>query len=178
MIVVPYVDGMLRPRTARIEVAEFVRLPADDPQAYWRLLVRLYEHGSEFLIIEHDNWMSEGMIDEIMECPEPWCIRGYDRGGAIMLALGVFRLRADVHRAYPDLLRREVPPIINFDQCDGWFYTRLQIAGYKPHRHFPDADHDQSAKRALFEYDVRGYVVNVKESAEGAYWTDQAARPL
>lgn len=166
VIIVPYVHGMLRERTARIRAVEFVRLPSDDQFAYWRLLVRVYEHGGDFLLIEQDMAPTDEQIVAIMECSEPWCVFGYLRGTFNMTALGMFRLRKEVYAQYPSLLRRDLPrePPIPFDQCDGIIYSRLSAIGLQPHRHYPDVEHDQSAKRVLHEYDIHGYIVDVVDT--------------
>ncbi len=154
MIVVPYIAGMLHPKTAQTPGAEFVELPHDDPYAYWRLIRRLYEHGQDWLIIEQDIIITQTQLDSFDECPEPWCVYGYDRGTANFAALGAFRLRREVMATYPQLLRREMPEDIYFDQCDGQLYGRLYAVGLRPHRHSPDVGHEQSAMRVLFDFRV------------------------
>lgn len=159
---------MLRERTARIRRAEFVRIDAADIYAYWQLLVRVFEHGGDFLIIEQDMAPTDEQITDIMDCPEPWCVFGYFRGTFNMCALGMFRLRKEVYAAYPSLLRRDLPinPPVPYDQCDGVIYSRLGACSYEPHRHYPDVEHDQSAKRVLHEYDIHGYIVNVVDASK------------
>lgn len=154
MIVIPYVAGMLHHETARTPGGEFVQLPEDDPYAYWRLLLALYDHGQDFMIVEQDIIITQAQIDDINACPEPWCVYGYRRGTAEFTALGVLRLRSEVSEAYPQLLHMETPKRVYFDQCDGMLYSRLGAAGYKYHRHYPNVRHEQSAIRVLIDFKV------------------------
>jgi hypothetical protein len=154
VLIVPYVEGMLHPKTALTPGAEFVELPIGDPYAYWRLIRRLYDHGQDWMIVEQDILITAEQIDSVNECPEPWCVYGYHRGTAEFAALGVLRLRREVMAAYPSLLVRELAERIYFDQCDGTLYGRLNAAGYTPHRHYPNVGHEQSAVRVLYEWKV------------------------
>lgn len=175
LIIVPYVDGMLQPKTQMTPGAEFVELPADDPYAYWRLIVRLYEHGDDFCIVEHDIVISREQLDSLDECIEPWCAYGYKRGGAEMVALGVMRLKSWVMAQYPNLLRLETPERVFFDQCDGTLYGKLRAINLTVHRHSPDVGHEQSAMRVLHEWKVsREPIVPYGSSAtaeRGEVWT-------
>lgn len=154
LIIVPYVSGMLQPKTARTPGAEFVELPASDPYAYWRLIKRLYEHGDDWCIIEQDIVITQEQLDALDTCTEPWCVYGYHRGGVVFAALGTLRLRREVMVAYPNLLTFDTPEHVYFDQCDGTLYGKLRNVNLKEHRHEPNVGHEQSAVRVLHEWKV------------------------
>lgn len=55
---------------------KFIEL-GPDPQAYWRLLSRMFYAEVAFINVEHDIEVHEGVYPAFNYCPEPWCTFAY-----------------------------------------------------------------------------------------------------
>jgi hypothetical protein len=125
-VVVPYAprqdrDDLPRPHPltvasvlAQAPDAEFVDVSSDE-FAYWRLLCELWADGETFLMIEHDNEIAPGMVEELDACEHLWCscpLHAVRRGGWWMddgagrgAALQVNRWQAQLLREHPRLIK-------------------------------------------------------------------------
>jgi len=77
VIVVPFVPGLLRSETAEwAGERPTVLVPLDpaDDQAYWQALCRWWEIHDHLVIVEQDVLPAEGVVGEMLRCPEPWCV--------------------------------------------------------------------------------------------------------
>lgn len=57
-----------------IECANFV----GHPRSYPQLLREYFLAGEDFCIIEHDNESRPHFLDDLRDCPQPWCFFAYD----------------------------------------------------------------------------------------------------
>jgi hypothetical protein len=79
-----------------------------DDHAYWRLLGDLWAAGEAFLIVEHDVVCRPDVVEQVANCPEPWCAFPYDDMchwecmEAWRNTLGCTRFSAEIIRAVPD----------------------------------------------------------------------------
>lgn len=85
LVVVPFVDGMLHPATARALTSwrgrkQFHQLDRDDKGAYGRLVRSLWGRQETFTIVEQDVAPSVGQLAELASCPMPWCTFLEDSG--------------------------------------------------------------------------------------------------
>jgi hypothetical protein len=112
--------------------AEWYDVSADE-HAYWRLMCDLWADGESFLIVEHDVVCRPDVIEQVEECPEPWCSFGYldmchpECQEAWANQLGCTRFRAELIRATPDAVS-SIPP-----SGRGWLNLCDHIAGNKLH---------------------------------------------
>lgn len=107
---------------------------------YWRLLCDWWG-GDDLTIVEHDVAPEPWMLDELADCPEPWCYFRYDnhtdedaeawKWGILGCTRFSSRLMADV----PDA-------VLNCEErWRDWHYLssglgkNLRDAGYEPHVH-------------------------------------------
>jgi hypothetical protein len=86
VVVVPYVEGMLRPETQAVVeqcgyAHRFVELGTDDDRHYGRLWRRLWSEGETFVICEHDVAPTLAQLDTICSCSHAWCSFNYVGGG-------------------------------------------------------------------------------------------------
>ncbi len=78
IVVVPFVDGMLRTEVVRaVEQAampvEFVELRVDRPFSYAHLVRRLWRRGDTFAVVEQDTVPPKGALTDMDGCWSPWC---------------------------------------------------------------------------------------------------------
>lgn len=83
-VVVPYVSGMLAPATVRVIKGcgyhyRFAQLDPLDEGAYGRLIRRLWEAGTDTVIVEHDVVPTFHQLTEICDCGHDWC--GFNYAG-------------------------------------------------------------------------------------------------
>lgn len=85
LIVVPYVQGKLSANAERVVklsgwAYSILRLPADDPGAYGRLVRNLWRGASDLVVCEHDVEPTAGQLADICTCGHDWCGFNYDDG--------------------------------------------------------------------------------------------------
>jgi hypothetical protein len=107
-----------------------------------------WTEGKTFINIEHDVSFPAGLLEEISECPEPWCGVGYSPGGCGTApqdlvtqrgaALGVVKFSAEFITGTADLWTREWTTSRHWAHCDGWINDAANEAGFVPHQHWPD----------------------------------------
>jgi len=133
-------------------------VPAIERQDYWpemvamsgarypSLLLELFKAGDDFCIIEQDIESRSGTLDELRDCPEPWCFNAYalampfEETFIPYAPLGHTRFRAglwDKVRALADD-PQWLETWVSRDAYLGW---HLLSQGMKPHRHSCDVMH-------------------------------------
>jgi hypothetical protein len=153
LIVVPYIDGWLRPETlAAIEATglPYATRPIEDgdPYGYAKAFEQWWANRLDLLVIEHDIVPPDGMITEMLECPEQWCSANYHVGGGrTTTGLGITKISHLIKVAYPyggmniardpRDRRRYVDWISLNESCD----RHLARLGYRQHIHFPNPIH-------------------------------------
>jgi len=107
VVVVPFVEGMLRPET---ETALNVwggchglwPLDRRDPYAYATLMAQLWNHGSDLIVIEQDMVPTPQQISSLIACPEQWCSHFYHVGAAVYTTgLGFCKFSAGLQSELP-----------------------------------------------------------------------------
>ncbi len=93
VICIPFVPEKLYAQTfewskARPDVLPWpIRL--DDWTAYWRMLSHAWQELGDLAVVEHDMLPADGVVEEMLACPAPWCTSPY---------------RASPNRNEPDLI--------------------------------------------------------------------------
>ena len=112
---------------------EFVRVDGSDYN-YWHLLMTAWRWPDGFLVVEQDILPTDEQLQEILECPEPRCVFGYQRHGTYTEALGMAKFSGEFcQRTRHLFIPPEVPLAVHWSQCDGWIYQRL--LDYPRHSH-------------------------------------------
>ncbi len=76
-----------------------------DEEAYWRLLSTLWAAGKTFAIVEHDVVVRATTLEELRNCPSPWCSFQVPYvGGCAYAGLGCAKFDAELIRRHPDAL--------------------------------------------------------------------------
>lgn len=155
-VLVPYVAGMLHPATRRLlrlhvpsgTLIDWREIDRADNEAYWRLLAESWRQPGSTLIVEHDIGIRAGVIEELADCPEPYCGFPYPLDRGVMLAcLGCTRFRSCLKAAEPDLLGvvGEVAgdglPARDWRRLDVRTGDELKRRGYAMHVHQPPVRH-------------------------------------
>ena len=136
-IYVPYTNLL---QATQIALVEYDYIPVDlKDQAYSDFLRERWAEGESFINIEHDIVPWPGAIEEIAECPEPWCGYAYHTGPSLdphpywHPMLGCVKLGAELIRRTAGMWDEH----IMFFLCDSTLAERGYAARLSPHRHFP-----------------------------------------
>jgi hypothetical protein len=139
-LIVPFTGGLLRAETrAAVPEAQFVNV-GNDPQAYWRLLKRLWA-GTSFMVIEHDIVPTQDQIDELWDCPQEWCAAPYDMGEIETTALGFVRFGFPLLQRTADLVGGIIESHRSWNGLDSMIVAELHRRGASEHVHLPAVQH-------------------------------------
>lgn len=98
-IVVPFSPSKLRPETAQWAAENDGRLRdvSSDPAAYFRALCEWWAAPGNLLVVEHDMLPADGVAEEMLACPEPWCSSPYPLAPMVLahMAVNGFYLTVD-----------------------------------------------------------------------------------
>ena len=98
---------------------------------YHAALAEMWAKGEDFAVIEHDVVIHDTVVEQFENCPEPWCVFGYDNmcheacREAWANMLGCTRFRAELIAACPDALT-SIP-----EDRRGWHNVCDELAGDK-----------------------------------------------
>lgn len=78
-IVVPYTPAKLHPETAQWAASNNARMydVSSDSTRYYRALCEWWAEDGDLLIVEHDMLPADGVVEEMLNCSEPWCSSPY-----------------------------------------------------------------------------------------------------
>lgn len=161
-VVVPYtrLHPALEPalRQQGVDDAEYVRLTHET--AYWELLCRLWDggNGDDFIFVEHDIIPWAGAIQELWDCPEPWCSMPYKIFGRyVHSGFGCTKFGKELIRFRPDGPE-------NFEDHT-WRKLDMQMIQsglpWLPHPHSPPVLHMNAGSWGVFgeiEGDLEGWI--------------------
>jgi hypothetical protein len=110
--------------------------------SYYHLLAGLWRKRRGFVLVEHDIVVWPGAIQQLEECPEPWCLYPYYASvGWCRDALGCTKFSASLLKQYPDCLTEPFPTCCNHTKywcgLDRLIAHRLKGYGLEPHLHSP-----------------------------------------
>jgi hypothetical protein len=113
-----------------------------DGESYYCLFERLWNQGETFATVEHDIVVWPGAIQQLENCPHPWCVFPYYCSvGWIKDGLGCTKFSGDFIRAHPDFLKEPFPTCCshtrNYCGLDRLIAHRMQDLGIEPHIHMP-----------------------------------------
>lgn len=132
--------------------------------AYFGAICDWWDRGETFAILEHDVVCRPDIVAAFNECPEPWCLFGYDPycscgnpdcREAWRNAIGCTRFRAELMAAVPDAASSIVAELWDWHNvCDG-LGNNLRAAGFTHHWHEPPVFHHRLVQRPEGQtYDV------------------------
>lgn len=128
--------------------------------AYFGALLKWWETGQTFAVIEHDIAVTQHVVDEFENCPEPWCLFGYAEFcheacmEAWRNALGCTRFRRELIEAVPDAVRDIPRDLWDWHNlCDG-LGANLRAAGFSHHWHYPPVRHHREVQNPRKESNV------------------------
>ena len=122
-------------------------VPLTGTDAYYHLLLHLWQRGGDVTIVEQDMAPTVAQLDELDDCPEPWCGYAYNMTSGYQASLGCTRFRAGLMAAEPDLMRviatYEHPyvPAKHFIWLSDRIAWELESRGYTQHVHWPPVAH-------------------------------------
>ena len=151
-VVAPYLR--MHPTTARLlnrHAPGHVRVhtPADDTEAYWRLLAHWWTQPGDLVLIEQDIGLRADVLPGFADCLEPVCGHPYLVTPAQLMRIctGCIRFRAELKEAEPDLLEAvgriddDGLPARDWRRLDVRVIRVLRARGYEVHEHLPAVPH-------------------------------------
>lgn len=111
-----------------------------DAESYYDYFVQRWAEGKPFINVEHDVVPWPGAIDDLWNCPEPWCAHGYmpydnfnDQAYSVFLGCVKFSSQfiLGLHDVWQALENR------HWTQLDGHLTTFARAYGYNVHQHRP-----------------------------------------
>lgn len=110
--------------------------------AYWQLLSSLWADGQDVVIVEHDVIPDADAIEDLLDCPEPWCAQPYpyvyDR---LNWGLACTMFTATAMKRVPDLwthvavMSDYLHPPLHWCRLDAWSHRVLTAHGIDRHDH-------------------------------------------
>lgn len=145
---VPYTA--VHPETAAATPPDAVWVDvSSSPYAYFGALLEWWARGKTFAVIEHDIVCRPDVVESFEDCPEPWCVFGYDSmchpecQEAWRNQLGCTRFRAELMEVVPGAMADLPPDTWDWHNvCDG-LGANLRRAGFTHHWHYPPVHHFQ-----------------------------------
>lgn len=113
-----------------------------DEEEYYRLLSTLWREKEGFLVVEHDIVVWPGAIQQLIDCPEPWCAMPYYSAvGWIEDGLGCTKFGPSLLQQYPAALKEPFPTCCSHSKhycgLDRLIAHRLEKLGVLVHVHGP-----------------------------------------
>lgn len=145
--------GMLHEETVRSIgdqhlAPQYIPLRTDRPYDYAEQLIIATYHQGPLVLVEHDVVPPPGSIQALFECPEPWCGHAVElRGGPRCYTLSLVKFSAALLERDGYRLRLALSDRLSgaasvpWSKCDTAIARALHIAGFRYHRHTPDATH-------------------------------------
>lgn len=105
-----------------------------------------WDEGQTFINIEHDVAWWDGAVEEIWNCPEPYCFFGYNREDVLdCVPIGLAKISAkmishlpgiwEAQKTEPNRWRDKNTP--EWVYCDMWLYEAALKKGFQGHQHKP-----------------------------------------
>ena len=113
-----------------------------EDEDYYITIATLWAQGQTFVTVEQDIVPAPGMIEEMLNCPEPWCAYGYEYPPFGHYAgMGLAKFSAELLAKLPDAMVEtgkwaddKHPPMF-WCRVDGWLKQYLTDQGQKQHIH-------------------------------------------
>ena len=147
-VVVPFAVGQGSWALAAVKLAlrqdgveaRFVHMDTD--LAYYDLLHSLWRAQETFTVVEHDIVVHPGAIQELEDCPEPWCTFPYYCSvGWIIDGLGCTKFSRAMMTEHPAFLDEPFPGCCKHSKhycgLDRLIAHRANELGMYPHVHAP-----------------------------------------
>lgn len=150
-LIVPYTEA-IRPIVKEVLIdiyglkPDFVYVGAGDEE-YWKLMKGIWSLGETFLIVEHDVLPWPGALEELEQCPFPWCSCTYlikrsklnTQGYGVFHGFGCTKFSAHLIKMLPDVWDQIESR--HWKHLDAQFYTQALACDQIPHPHRPPAIH-------------------------------------
>jgi hypothetical protein len=123
------------------------------PTAYHEAFAVWWADGEAFCVVEQDIVIFPGALDELRDCPEPWCGRPYSLSTGYGAYLGCTRFSASLLRSRPSLmgdidgLRFDGTPRRMWGRLDTRLKQVLEDSGISMHVHWPAVGHLNPAQQ-------------------------------
>lgn len=162
ILLVPYAEGFLEPRTVDSVVEQTSRFPGKvHPQfvecvgedgyyvalrKFWELAISLQ---APLVVVEHDHVLHDEVVPQFLGCPHAWCTFPYsiEVGPLVEVGLGCAKFSWRAMAYNPDLVvvagntERDGVPARHWVRMDTRMAEELQRRGHAPHVHGPPVEH-------------------------------------
>lgn len=123
------------------------RIDPGDDTAYARALVEAWAVPGDLTVVEHDVGIRAGVIEELLDCSQPWCGFPYAIGTQLLVCLGCTRFSAHLKASLPQLMEQAAAIADSGMQAGDWRRMDVRIAGclerygHQRHVHLPEVQH-------------------------------------
>ena len=118
-------------------------------ETYWELLNSLWSKGETFAIVEHDIVIHKTALQELADCPRPWCAFPVPYFSSNHVGLGCVKFGSDLIKRFPNALDEVAlmfdskHPPKHWCRLDAWLQTRV-LPQAERHVHQPPLGHVRS----------------------------------
>lgn len=125
----------------------WARIDEGDDTAYSRILVDAWEALGDLVVVEHDVGIRDGVLQELLDCGQPWCGFPYPIGDQLLVCLGCTKFSAHLKASLPNLMVVAATvddsgmPAGDWRRMDVRIADRLEALGHQRHVHGPPVTH-------------------------------------
>lgn len=157
MILAPFTVAKQHPQARALLVEHapsevtWARIEPGDDTAYARILIDAWAQPGPLAIVEHDIGIRAGVIEELLDCDQPWCGFPYAIGEADLVCLGCTKFSAHLKASLPHLMAEAAAidshhdgggvPAGDWRRMDVRIAACLERLGHSRHRHEPSVVH-------------------------------------
>lgn len=137
-VVVPY-TSLKQPTRLVLKQYKPEYVDVSGPDAYRRLLQRIWTEGETTIIVEHDVVPWPGALDELWQCPCAWGAYSYHMHGGLGIyhGLGCTKIGAELIARTPTVWHPPHP----WNVLDQMLLFASRGTGLEPHHHRPAVTH-------------------------------------
>lgn len=144
-ICVPHTKDGLKRQTEKAAVdsglgVQFVEMVKEN--SYWVTMAALWDQRETVITLEQDIVPVRGQMQELLDCPEPWCAYAYEYPPfGLYAGMGCTKFSKELMERFPDALIEtgkwsdSKHPPMHWCRVDGWLKQYLTDHGAEQHVH-------------------------------------------
>lgn len=123
----------------------------EDTRSYYRVLKKYWERGEGFILLEHDVYPWPGALQQMDECPEPWCAYQYlypPVAKTFVTGIGCMKFSSEAIASNPTMfdeantIQERGEAALDWQNLDGWIVPELKKSLKRDtHIHTPPVVH-------------------------------------
>lgn len=141
-IVIPYTE-ILDVTRISLRGHKYDMVEMEGEYGYSQFFKKCWEKGEDFINVEHDSVVWPGAVQQLIDCPHPWCAYDFSsksnwevensQGILHSIPLACMKFTKEFMEKIPHAWDEEV----NWRECDVHLFKKASEAGLKIHQHYP-----------------------------------------